>query len=293
MNSKNKSYPVLQAQLSSKHRELAPALLYAAGISTFEEKRKRQGLFLTAEIPAKVKTQGLIEKIRKLESMLNQQKVFSSLKIAKIKKGSWAHDYQESLRPFCLIKTRQGTKTQEVKIDPRGKIPKQLDPNTLYIKASLAFGTGTHATTQLASILLSEALMLKPKTQVLDLGCGTAILGMLAERLGAKKIIAVDNDPEALEIAQENLDINHMKKIKLKSNFKGLHKKFPIIVANITLNVLLELKNEIFSRLEKNGYLVLSGLLYRDCPELLKNYRQLKLIKRMNRKGWAALLLQN
>ena len=171
-------------------------------------------------------------------------------------------------------------------------MPPRLDGNTLYIEAGLAFGTGTHSTTQLAAELLSEAMAPLRNPAVLDVGCGTGILAMAAKKLGAKKIVAVDNDPEALITAKDNFKRNRIAEIRLELSLQDVKGKFPLIVSNIGLNVLLELKGALLQRLAAKGDLILTGLLYRDAKDILQAYRGFELVRRVNRSGWTAVWLR-
>lgn len=245
-------------------------------------------MYLKAQLPKGFRFPKLASEIRSWERDIVGRKVFRSLKKRKIRDQRWIDKYQRLLKPFPLLKKHP----MHLMVDPRGILPSRKEPNTLYIQSGLAFGTGTHTTTQLAAELLAEALDGLKRPAVLDMGCGTGILAMVARRLGAEKILAVDNDPEALVVARENLDINQIRGVSLQENLKGVKTKFPVIVSNIILKALLELRPLLLARLPKGGKLILTGLLYRDRDEILKAYRNLQCRKTVNRKGWTAFLFE-
>jgi ribosomal protein L11 methyltransferase len=132
------------------------------------------------------------------------------------------------------------------------------------ISPKMAFGTGHHATTQLMmEMMLTQDFKNK---SVIDLGTGTGLLAIFAEHLGAKKIVAIDNSPEAIDCSLENIKINHCEKIKASiSDLKELKKGyFDIILANINRNILTENAANISARLKHGNYLIISGFYEND-----------------------------
>ncbi len=279
---------LLKTKVLPTHLDLALGNLYQLGILTVGE-RNVQGnqIELTAQIKDHVRSKKTLEVIRQFKDASANQKIFISPKIKTVKRGAWTKKYQKYLKPFVLSKEGK----EKIWIDPRGKLPQHLQANTLYITASLAFGTGTHPTTQLAARFLSQAIQKKSIDSLLDLGCGTGILAMLAKRLGVKEVHAVDIDPQALEMTRTNLKNNRMDGVKVRQSIGKTGKKFDLIIANIELIPLQKLYSTITSHLKKSGTLIVSGLLYRDCEELLQTYRKMRLMERLNLKGWSALLL--
>ncbi len=274
---------ILKLKTLPKHLDLALGLLYQEKIFTVEHSRNRDGLWLSCELPSRTSETKLLKKLR-------QKKIFSDLKVALPPKNDGSKEYLKYLAPFELH-SQDGVDQRKIKIDPRGKIPKRREADTLYLSPSLAFGTGTHPTTHLCAELLME-IPQKKTSAFLDLGCGTGILAMIAKMLGAKTVWAVDNDPIALKVAKENFENNHLKGITLKTSLQKSNHKFDLIVANILLGTLLELKQEILKHLKSGGDLILSGLLYQDRREILEAYAEMKVVRIKNKKGWTALWLQ-
>lgn len=293
---KNKSHKVLKAWVKPSLFDLSIGILFQHGIFTVEQKKIGNKILLTAEIPEGDKS--ILTSLRKAKALDHRKALFEKIKIESIKNQKWVDNYKKNLKSFPFVfpslKKKKDSQSALLWIDPRGKIPKIVSANTLYIEAGLAFGTGTHPTTQQCAQLLAEQSLIHPKASVLDLGCGTGLLAMVASKLGAHKVWAVDNDPVALEVAQENLTKNKIKNIQLNDDLRKCPKDFEIIVANILLVTLLELKNEIVKRVKRKGALILSGLLYKDCAEIIKAYQKAGLIlkERRNHKGWSALLFQ-
>ncbi len=280
----------LEAELSPRDLDLAIGLLYQWGIATTQTRRRRGSLQLSAELPKGFRYAAFRRSVLRWERAEGGRRVFRKLRRRLIRDRSWIEKYQRYLRPFALLPAALPGGPWVV--DPRGAIPKRRDPRALYIEAGLAFGTGTHTTTRLAAEFLAETMAQSPAASVLDLGCGTGILAMVARKLGAKRVVAVDNDPEALRVARENFRRNGLRGIALHADLMEVSGRFPLIVSNIGLNVLVELQPALSRRLAPGGRLILTGLLYKDRRALRRAYRGLNLIRNVNRLGWSALLLR-
>jgi ribosomal protein L11 methyltransferase len=140
----------------------------------------------------------------------------------------------------------------------------------------MSFGTGEHQSTQLSLLFLEKYV--KEGMKILDVGTGTAVLAIASIKLGADKVIAIDNDECCYENSIENCEVNSVKEevdIRLCEIKDVNEKNFNLIVANIQRDILLQIKNEIQNRLAKNGILILSGLLIQDQTEIQKEYESL------------------
>ena len=139
----------------------------------------------------------------------------------------------------------------------------ELDPGR-------AFGTGSHPTTSLCLKLMEENI--KPGDSVIDVGTGSGILMIAAEKLGASEIYGTDIDPLAVASAKENLALNRVEKAKV---YLGdlisvvEDKKFDIVVANILADVLMILLQDISKVVKKGGKIIFSGIIDDKC-EILK-----------------------
>ena len=167
--------------------------------------------------------------------------------------------------------------------DPDGLIL-ELDPG-------LAFGTGSHPTTRLCVEWLEAH---PPKAQsVLDYGCGSGILAMVAEKLGAGDVIGVDIDPQAIESARHNSGRNHCTiQYFLPEDFGASQpgRKFDLVVANILSSPLKLMAPMLSSRLANDGRLVLSGILARQADEVAAAYASfIELSVWAEHEGWVAL----
>ena len=133
----------------------------------------------------------------------------------------------------------------------------------IVITPKMSFGTGHHATTQL---MVAEMSGLDLQGQeVFDFGTGTGILAIVAAKLGARRVVAIDNDPWSIENAIENIGANGCDQIKIElAHQPPQSDSFDCIVANINLNVLVDSMSDLVRLLRKGGHLLLSGLLISD-----------------------------
>lgn len=170
------------------------------------------------------------------------------------------------------------------------------DELVIEIDPGRAFGTGTHPTTSLCIKLMEENI--KPENSVIDVGTGSGILMVAAEKLGAKEILGTDIDPMAVEVAKENLILNNVNMTKTKVYAGDLvsvvkEEKFDVVVANILADVLLILLNDISRVVKKNGLIIFSGIIEDKLEELKKaiNDVGLKIVEIKADKEWRAILM--
>ena len=172
----------------------------------------------------------------------------------------------------CLDQFKPITFGNALCICPSWCTPPSKSIPTLLLDPGLAFGTGTHPTTQLCLNWLAHADV-KGKT-VMDFGCGSGILGLSALLLGAAHLIAVDIDPQALLACEDNARKNHLHDHRLSCCYaETLPATQPdIILANILAEPLIALAPSFFNLLAPKGELVLSGILSSQCEQILQTY---------------------
>lgn len=168
------------------------------------------------------------------------------------------------------------------------------DPAALVLELDpgLAFGTGSHPTTRLCMEWL-EAHAPANKT-VLDYGCGSGILAMVASKLGARSVIGVDIDPQAIESAHFNAERNQCQiEFALPEAFGEAHpasEKFDVVVANILSSPLKLMAPMLAGRVAAGGSLILSGVLARQAEEVAAAYAPfIRLSVWAEHEGWVAL----
>ena len=142
----------------------------------------------------------------------------------------------------------------------------------IFIEARNAFGTGTHQTTRM--ILRRLLGMNLNGKKVLDCGCGTGILGIVASRLGADRVLGYDIDEWSSENAKHNASINGVGNLDVMlgdaSVLDGVDEKFDVVIANINRNILINDMPAFKRHMKKDGCLILSGFYESDVPMLEK-----------------------
>ena len=168
-----------------------------------------------------------------------------------------------------------------------------LVQHEIIITPKMSFGTGHHATTYMM-IEQMRSLDFNNK-KVLDFGTGTGILAILAEKLGATNIDAIDNDEWSILNAGENIAMNNCNKINLHKNDNAfLKKKFDIVLANINKNIILDNFNQLFNQTMESGYILISGLLADDEKDILDAANNFKTVylNTLQRERWIAILFR-
>lgn len=170
----------------------------------------------------------------------------------------------------------------------------QLEQNkhTILIQPAMAFGTGSHETTKLSLMALQEEI--KSEEFVYDVGCGSAILSMAARKLGAKEVIGIDIEEDAIENAKENVVLNHLDGISIqKGNLLSEQtKKADIIVANILPHILSLMKDDVGRLLKGNGILILSGILQERVQDIIGVYHEYEIIEQKQENDWVLIIMK-
>lgn len=157
----------------------------------------------------------------------------------------------------------------------------------IVITPKMSFGTGHHATTYMMLEQMQQLEMTGKK--VFDFGTGTGVLAILAHKMGATDITAVDYDEWSIENTRENITRNHTGGIKLiKSDTAELDQRFDVILANINKNVILDNMEILARELEPGGTIFFSGLLIEDEQDIVTAAQKqgLQLVKVAERNKW-------
>lgn len=165
----------------------------------------------------------------------------------------WLEEWKKDFKPFSLV--------GDYWIVPSWCESPVADEFAIRIDPGMAFGTGTHATTQLASHFLAKCKTGKEKPSFLDVGTGTAVLAILARRMGFDTIVGLEIDPEARRVARENIERNGGG-IEVPDDLLEEHRQsYDVVVANIIDGVLINLKRPLLGATKVGGDLFLTGIL--------------------------------
>jgi ribosomal protein L11 methyltransferase len=207
--------------------------------------------------------------------------------LTQIPKQNWNEEWEKNVKPIivddrCLVRAAFHN------------IEKKY-PYEIIITPKMSFGTGHHQTTHL--MISRQMKMDHQNKRVMDAGCGTAILSIMASKLGAKEVEAFDIDEWSATNGVENAENNQCSNIHLQLGTieeVKLNGKFDIILANINKNILLAEMDQYASYLEPGGLLLLSGFYTQDIDDLNKEAAKYNLneVVRDERENWACLLLE-
>jgi ribosomal protein L11 methyltransferase len=209
-----------------------------------------------------------------------------SFKINKVKQENWNKQWESNFAPVtindkCVIRAHFHDEIPDI-------------DHEIIITPKMSFGTGHHETT---SLIISEMFNLDFKEKsVLDMGCGTGVLAILASKLGASSLVGIDFDEWAVENSEENSMLNNV------DNIDFIHgdadaigdSKFKIILANINRNIILNDLETYVGAMEDKSEILFSGFLKEDVPLILDKSKQLglELVVLKNKNKWQMLHLK-
>lgn len=166
------------------------------------------------------------------------------------------------------------------------------DEQVIWLDTTNAFGTGSHETTKLCARLMREEFEQRKISSVLDVGCGTGVLAIIAAKLGAERVVGIDIMYEAIESSRSNARINGVGKIQFSSSvLSDVSGTFDLVVANILSSTLREMYDELVTRVERGGSLLLSGILFEELEEFRKQLRITE-TQSVHEGEWAALKIK-
>ncbi len=185
-----------------------------------------------------------------------------------IKEEDWGQEWKKHFKPEKI--------TERIIIKPSWEQYRATDNEiVIELDPGLAFGTGHHASTRLALRLIQDCFTENaiPET-VLDVGTGTGILGMASALFGANRVLGIDNDPDAVVVAHENVIRNNLSRIMEISNknLSTLNESFDVVIANIVHDTLIELARQLSYCLKFSGILILAGILKGEQEENIKEH---------------------
>ena len=203
--------------------------------------------------------------------------------VKKISEQNWNELWESNFQPvivddFVCIRANFHSTASSTKHD-------------IVITPKMSFGTGHHATTYMM-VKAMQQINFENKT-VIDFGTGTGVLAILAEILGANKIIGIDNDNWSISNARENVAVNQCIRVVIENSdsLEIFTNRFDIILANINRNVLLEHMKSLANHLNVNGILLVSGILKSDEIEMINAAQVvgLDLVEMKEKDNWICL----
>jgi len=264
---------------TEEYKDILIAELAEVGFDSFLETEEGIEAYITEDLFDRADFDAVIDKY-KVEAGL-------SVTEGSMAKVNWNEEWEKHYDPIEV--------GEDVYVRASFHAPKQGVAHEIVINPKMSFGTGHHATTYL---MLTHQLNIDHSgKRVIDIGSGTGILAIMAHKLGAKEVEALDIDEWCVENGEENFALNGLPDIKMGlGTIREVAPEgtFDITLANINKNVLLD-EMEVYADLVKpGGHLLLSGFYEHDIPDILEKAGAygLELKDQKTRSDWAALVLE-
>ena len=207
----------------------------------------------------------------------------------------WAESWKTFYKPIRIGKSIVVKPSWEPYEPHENEVVIEIDPER-------AFGTGNHPSTALCIEILEHILTRASEGEgdsglsVLDVGTGSGILGIVAARQGARRVLGLEIDPEALEAAQRNVERNGVVGIMSVSlsPLDQVEQTFDVVVANLTSSLITHMADDLAKHVSERGLLLLSGILDEQVEEVAKCFQAhyFKVVKSRSKEEWRAILLR-
>lgn len=272
----------LRLELPRRHLEAASAQLLALGFPSYEERPARAGVCVIVYAPTPEPLQALRDALPAALASAGAEPGELRFELVEVP-GSWALEWTKYLQPVAL------TPTLTLYPERPSRPPR---PGELYLEPAFAFGFGEHASTRLAAAWLEQACQERPGCSVLDVGCGTGVLALVARRAGAGAVTGIDIAEPALAAARANAALNGIDGVSFcRAPVGSLAASFERVVANIEASVLEALAPAIVARVSAGGELGLAGFITEQCEGLVRCYAAagIRLERRASEGDWCLL----
>lgn len=274
----NLNYSEVTVTTKEENVEILQALFGQYNFDSFVETK----IGFDAYIESSLLDKGVNQELSNLQAQFE-----FTFKSKEVENKNWNEEWEKNFHPIiiekkCLIRADFHSQNTEVE-------------HEIIITPKMSFGTGHHATTyQMVNKLFD--LNIKNKS-VLDMGCGTGVLAILAKKLGSAYTVGIDIDEWSVTNSIENIERNDTQDIEIKqgdANLLGNYQKFDVILANINRNILLNDMKHYASVLQEGGDILFSGFYTVDIPLIVEEAKKnnFTLIDQSERDNWSLLHFQ-
>lgn len=280
-------YPYVHVDVTPEMVDETSSLLFELGAEGVEE--RDEGTL------AKSASQGKVTLVAAFGSKEDAEAAIAELPDARYEEivgDAWRDAWKEHYRPFTIARTKDG---RAVVVRPpwEAYAPKDGE-RVLELEPGRAFGTGLHETTRLVAQALADHASELVDEPILDVGCGSGVLALIALCFGAKSAVATDIDPEAIDVTKENCARNAMtdRVDATTKPLEALAVTAPVVVANIEARVLIPMAEELKRHVDPGGLLLLSGILVPQRDEVRAAYADMDLLAAPAMGEWTLLALR-
>jgi ribosomal protein L11 methyltransferase len=267
-------YPYVAVDVGESEADDAGALLFELGAQGVEQRDATTLARGAAGRVTLVASFATHDEARAAIAHLREEWGAWDARLEEVVGDAWRDEWKKHFEPFEVCPGVVVCPPWKTQPDPAGRHVVVLEPGR-------AFGTGLHETTSLVAKLLGEGALREalrqPGATVLDVGCGSGILALVALRLGAARAVAVDVDPDAVAVTLENAQRNGAadRVAASATPIADVRGTFPVVLANIESGTLVDLAPALVARVAPGGILVLSGILAPDvAPAQLEDIRR-------------------
>ncbi|MBQ8159562.1 MAG: 50S ribosomal protein L11 methyltransferase [Clostridia bacterium] len=202
---------------------------------------------------------------------------------------NWAEAWKKFYKPFRAGQRLVVKPSWEQWEKQDGDLIIEMDPG-------MAFGSGTHETTSLCLALLEDVV--NASSRVIDVGCGSGILAIGAALLGARDVLATDIDPDAVRVARENIERNHLTDViraQAGNLLDNVSETCDVCVANIIADVIMSFASPLRAHIVPGGYFISSGIIRERGDEVQEALTQAgyEILRRVEKGEWVAFLSRN
>ena len=287
------TYPYVAIDVAEDEADEAVDLLFELGTSGVE--RRDATTLVRGADPGKVTLVASFAREEDAQAAIRDLSPAWSPRVERVIGDAWRDEWKKHFEPFLVAGA--------IVVSPpwRRYEPKEGE-SVVVLEPGRAFGTGLHETTSLVAQVLCDHVALFRGRRVLDVGCGSGILSLVALALGAASARAIDVDPEALEVTRENAARNRMgERIFVDdARVEAVAEDYAAVVANIEARTLVEMAPALVERVAPGGLLVLSGILARggspgvpaQLDEVHRAYAGIARAEVRTKGEWAAVVLR-
>jgi ribosomal protein L11 methyltransferase len=278
-------YPFVHVDVTPEDADEIGALLFELGAEGVEE---RDETTLAKNAAAgRITLVGAFGTRAEAEEAIAQLDASISPRYEEVVGDAWRDAWKEHYKPYAIaegIVVRPPWEAYEAKPGER----------VLELEPGRAFGTGLHETTRLvARAIRAHADEVKGGLAI-DVGCGSGILALIAIALGAERAIAIDNDPEAIDVTRENAARNGLtERVDASTtDVAALTVSAPLVLANIEARILIPMAKDLAARVDPGGLLLLSGILVPQKDDVRAAYADMELLEAPALGEWVLLALR-
>ncbi len=262
-----KNYSEIRIRVNKEIADTLSNFLIEQGCGgvVFEELEQGQSVEIKAYYYNFIEAQSLASKVMKYLRSLKKMDIDvgqEKIRVRDVRKKDWEKFWKRDIKPIQI--------GEKIVVKPSWDRKKLWGRIVIKIDPKMAFGTGRHETTQLCMKEIER--LIQPQDRILDVGTGSGILAILAAKLGASYVLALDTDRIAIDSAGENIEKNDVKDIvELRVgtvNKKTPQKHFDLVVANLFKSKIFELFEKIKKTPKQDGIIILSGILDSERDEV-------------------------